>query len=160
VGAVTDITEQKLAEEALRKAQAELARIIRVTTLGELTASIAHEINQPLAAILTNARLGIRWLSEDSPSLGEVSEAMKRIVRDGNRASEGMSRMRALLKKVPFAKERLAINDAIEEIVLLTQAEVQRNGVSLSSATSWTQLSRLVATGYWSMRCESLSSSR
>jgi signal transduction histidine kinase len=133
VGAVTDITEQKLAIEALRKAQAELAHIARVTTLGELTASIAHEINQPLAAVLTNANLGIRWLSEDSPNLGEACEAMKRIARDGSRASEVISRMRALFKKVPFAREYLAINDAIEEIVLLTEAEVQRNGVSLKT---------------------------
>jgi signal transduction histidine kinase len=130
-GAVIDMTVQKLGEEALRKAQSELAHITRVTTLGELTASIAHEINQPLAALLTNANLGIRWLSQDAPDLGEACEAMKRIVRDGNRASEVISRMRALFKKVPFVREYLAINDAIEEIVLLTEGEVQRNGVSL-----------------------------
>jgi PAS domain S-box-containing protein len=131
VGAVTDITEQKLAEEALRKAQAELAHITRVTTLGELTASIAHEINQPLAAVLTNAHLGIRWLSGNSPNLEEASEAMRRIVRDGNRVSDVISRMRALFKKAPTAKEWLAVNEAIEEIVILTQGEAQRNGVSL-----------------------------
>ncbi|MBV8815416.1 MAG: response regulator [Verrucomicrobia bacterium] len=131
VGAVTDITEQKLAEEALRKAQAELAHITRVTTLGELTASIAHEINQPLAAVLTNANLGIRWLSGNSPNIDEASAAMRRIVRDGNRVSDVISRMRALFKKAPTANEWLAINDAIAEIVVLTQGEAQRNSVLL-----------------------------
>ena len=131
VGAVTDITEQKLAEAALREAQSELAHITRVTALGELAASIGHEINQPLTAILTNANVGIRWLSRESPNIEEACEAMRRIVRDGKRASEVIARIHALVKKAPAAKEWLAINDAIEEIVVLIEPEVQRNGVAL-----------------------------
>jgi PAS domain S-box-containing protein len=129
MGLVSDITERKLAEEALQKAQAELAHIARVTTLGELTASIAHEINQPLAAIVNNANAGLRWLSEESPDIDEAREAIRRIVRDGNRAGGVISRMRALFKKAPMTKEQFDLNEAIEEVVVLTHGEVQRNRV-------------------------------
>jgi len=131
VGAVTDITERKQAEEALQKAQAELAHVSRVTTLGELTASIGHEINQPLAAVVNNANACLRWLSRDSPDIAEATEAIHRIVRDGKRASDVISRMRALFKKAPTAKERFDINEAIEEVVFLTRGEAQRNRVSM-----------------------------
>ena len=99
VAFVLDLSEQKRAEEALQKAQAELAHVTRVATLGELTASIAHEINQPLAAVVTNANASLRWLSRDSPNLDEACEAIRRIIRDGNRAGDVISRMRALFKK-------------------------------------------------------------
>ena len=131
VGAVTDITEGKRAEEALQKAQAELAHVTRVTALGELSASIAHEVNQPLAGIVTNANASLRWLAGDSPNLAEAREAIRRIIRDGKRAGDVISRMRALFKKAPVTKERLDINEAIEEVLLFTQSELQRNRVSL-----------------------------
>jgi PAS domain S-box-containing protein len=133
VAFVLDLSEQKRAEEALQKAQAELAHVTRVATVGELTASIAHEINQPLAAVVTNANASLRWLSRDSPNLAEACEAIRRIVRDGNRAGEVIARMRALFKKASTTKERLDINQAIEEVVTLAQSEVQRNRVSLQS---------------------------
>ena len=135
-----DITERKRAEEelrqkevSLREAQTELAHVSRVTTMGELAASIAHEVNQPLTSILTNASAGLRWLSRDSPNLDEACEAIRRIIRDGNRAGDVISRMRALFKKASTTKERLDINEAIEEVVILAQSEVQRNRVSLQT---------------------------
>ncbi|HYY28041.1 MAG TPA: PAS domain S-box protein, partial [Chthoniobacterales bacterium] len=138
VGAVTDITERKRAEEelhqkevSLREAQAELAHVSRVTTMGELAASIAHEVNQPLAGIVTNANASLRWLAGDSPNLAEAREAIRRIVRDGNRAGEVVSRMRALFKKTRTTMESLDINEAIEEVVILTQSEARRNKVTL-----------------------------
>jgi predicted ATPase/signal transduction histidine kinase len=138
VGAVTDITDRKLAEKALkekevslRETQAELAHISRVTTMGELAASIAHEVNQPLTGVVSNADASLRWLSEDSPNLADAIEAIRAIIRDGNRAADAVSRMRALFKKARPVKERLNINEAIEEVVILTRAEVRRNKVAL-----------------------------
>jgi signal transduction histidine kinase len=117
------------AEEALQKAQAELAHVARVSTLGELTASIAHEINQPLSAVVNNANAGLRWLSGESPNIDEAREAIRRILRDGNRAAEVISKTRALFKKAPMTKDQFDINEAVEEIVTLTQSEAQRNRV-------------------------------
>ena len=138
VGAVTDITERKRAEKelhqkevSLRETQTELAHVSRVTTMGELAASIAHEVNQPLAGIATNANAGLRWLAGELPNLDEAREAIRRIIRDGNRASDVILRMRALFKKARTATEWLDINEAIEEVVILTQSEVQRNKVAL-----------------------------
>ncbi|HZD47650.1 MAG TPA: GAF domain-containing protein, partial [Silvibacterium sp.] len=119
VAFVLDLSEQKRAEEALyqkevslREAQTELAYVSRVTTMGELAASIAHEVNQPLAGIVTNANASLRWLAGDSPNLAETREAIRRIIRDGNRAGDVISRMRALFKKARTASERLDINAA------------------------------------------------
>ena len=128
---VVDITERKRAEEELHRREAELAHVSRVATLGELAASIAHEVNQPLAGIATNASASLRWLAAASPDLNEAREAIRRIIRDGNRASDVISRMRALFKKDSIAKERLDINAAIEEVVILTQSELRRNKVAL-----------------------------
>jgi PAS domain S-box-containing protein len=123
--------ERKQAEEALHKAQAELAHVTRVTTLGEMTASIAHEINQPLAAVVTNGSACLRWLMGESPNLEEAREASKRVIRDGNRAGEVIARIRALMQKTETQKAQLDINEAIQEIVLLTQHEAARKGVRL-----------------------------
>jgi PAS domain S-box-containing protein len=128
---ITDITERKRAEEALRNAQAELAHITRVTTLGEMTASIAHEVNQPLTAIMTNGGACLRWLTGESPNLHEAREAARRVIRDGNRASEVINRIRALLQKTDSEKTRLDINEVIQEVILLTQSEAVREGVTL-----------------------------
>jgi len=138
VSFVLDLSEQKRAEEALRRsqahlaeAQAELAHVTRVTALGELTASIAHEVNQPLAGMLTNANASLRWLTGDPPNLSEAGEAIRRIIRDGRRAGDVISRMRSLFKKVGTAKDRLDLNEAIEEVVILTQSEARRNNLAL-----------------------------
>jgi PAS domain S-box-containing protein len=135
---IVDITKRKRAEEeldqkenSLREAQNELAHVSRVTTMGELAASIAHEVNQPLAGMVTNANASLRWLAGDSPNLVEAREATRRIVRDGIRAGDVISRMRALFKKAYAAKEWLNINETIEEVVMLTQSEVRRNKVAL-----------------------------
>jgi C4-dicarboxylate-specific signal transduction histidine kinase len=119
------------AEETLRKSQAELAHVTRVMTMGELAASIAHEINQPLAAIVNNGSACLRWLAADAPNLEEAREAARDIVRDGNRAGEVITRIRTLLRKTETEKTRLDINQTVQEVVLLTQNEAVRKGVAL-----------------------------
>ena len=131
VAFVLDLTERKLAEETLRKTRAELAHVARVTTMGELVTSIAHEVKQPLAAILTNAQVCLRWLTRDVPNLEEVREAAELIARDGKRASDVISRIRALVRKTGSEKAQLNINQAIEEMVHLTEDEALRKGVVL-----------------------------
>jgi two-component system, LuxR family, sensor kinase FixL len=126
-----DITERKRADEALHKTQAELAHVTRVATLGELTASIAHEVNQPLAAIVTNGNACLRWLAGDSPNLDEARETARRIIRDGNRAGDVIGRIRTLSRKTGTEKELLDMNQAIREVVALAEGEVRRNGVAL-----------------------------
>ena len=130
---IVDITDRKRAEEALQQAQADLARLNRVMLLGEMTASIAHEVNQPIAATVTNAHAGLRWLGARSPDLEEVRQALGRIVRDGSRAGEVIGRIRAHVKRMPPRRELLDINEAIREVIALTQTEVQRNGVRLQT---------------------------
>jgi C4-dicarboxylate-specific signal transduction histidine kinase len=109
------------AERALAEVQSELARVARLTTIGELTASIAHEINQPLAALVTNANACMRWLDRDPPNLGEAREAAQRIVRDGKRGSEVIARIRALLKKGDSVRSPISISEVVDEILALTQ---------------------------------------
>jgi two-component system, LuxR family, sensor kinase FixL len=128
-----DISESKRAEEALHKAQAELAHVTRVATLGEMTASIAHEVNQPLAAVVTNANACLRWLALQSPDLDEARQAVGRIIKDGHRASEVIGRVRALVKKSPPRKDWLNINDIILEVIALARSEMHRNRVSLQT---------------------------
>jgi PAS domain S-box-containing protein len=128
-----DITDRKRGEEALQQAQADLARLNRVMLLGEMTASIAHEINQPIAAVITNGSAGLRWLGARQPDLDEVRQALGRIVRDGTRAGEVIGRIRSLAKKAPPRREPLDINQVISEATALTQAEMQRSAVRLQS---------------------------
>jgi C4-dicarboxylate-specific signal transduction histidine kinase len=134
VGAVMDVTERKRAEDSLHDAQANLARIARLTTMGELTASIAHEVNQPLAAVVTNANACLRWLDRASPDLDEARDAIRRIIRDGNRGSEVIARIRAILNKEPKPKEKLDINDVVRETIALTRVYLQ--GASLQTELS------------------------
>jgi predicted ATPase/signal transduction histidine kinase len=123
--------ELRRSEASLREAQSELARVTRLTTMGEMAASIAHEVNQPLAGIVTNANASLRWLAGDSPNLAEAREAIRRIIRDGNRAGDVSKRIRALFTKTRGPKERLDINEAIGEVVVLTGSEMRRNRVIL-----------------------------
>jgi C4-dicarboxylate-specific signal transduction histidine kinase len=121
------------AEEALKKTEEELERVARVTTMGELTASIAHEVNQPLAAVVTNANASLRWLSASPPNFDEAREALRRIIRDGNRASDVIARIRALLKKGEPVTRSLDFNDIVREIVALMQSETSRRGAALKT---------------------------
>ena len=119
-------------EEALQNVRAALAHATRVTTLGELTASIAHEINQPLAAVVTNASASRRWLAAQPPNLEKAREALDRIVREGNRASDIITRIRALLNKSAAPAQRLSINETILEVIALTRSELQNNRIALN----------------------------
>jgi C4-dicarboxylate-specific signal transduction histidine kinase len=131
IGAVMDVTATRRAEQELQQTQAELARVARVTTLGELTASIAHEVNQPMAALATNARAALNFLGAQRPDLDEVRHCLGGIIKDAHRAGDILGRIRALVKKVPPRKDRLDMNEAILEIIALTRSEMMRNGVSL-----------------------------
>jgi PAS domain S-box-containing protein len=128
---VGQFIERKRAEEALQQAQAELLHLTRVTTLGELTASIAHEVNQPLAGVLTNANAGLRWLAGELPNLDETRAAMSRVIRDGNRAREIIGRIRALATKAPPQKDWLDLNQIIWEITAMLRGELSRHRLSL-----------------------------
>jgi PAS domain S-box-containing protein len=128
--------ERKRAEEALREAQAELAHVTRVTTLGEMTASIAHEINQPLAAVVNNASACMRWLAGSAPNVEEARHSAGLIIADGHRAGEIISRIRALAKKAPPRKDWLDVNETILEVIALVRSEVERNRVRLETQLS------------------------
>jgi PAS domain S-box-containing protein len=131
VGSSTDITERRLAEEALHQAQADLARISRITTMGELTASLAHEVNQPIAAAVTDANTCLRWLNRDQPDLDEAREAASRVVKDATRAAEIISRTRLLFKKVTPQWESLDMHEIIREMVALMSGEAARYSISV-----------------------------
>jgi PAS domain S-box-containing protein len=133
---VLDVTDRKKAEAEVREgerryreAQIELAHASRVATMGQLTASIAHEVNQPIAATVTNAEAALRWLRRDKPDFDEVRQALDCIVRDGTRAGSVVQRIRDLVKKSPARDEPLDINDAIREVIELTRSEATKNGV-------------------------------
>jgi C4-dicarboxylate-specific signal transduction histidine kinase len=115
----------------LHHAQAELAHVTRVVTMSELTASIAHEVNQPLAGVATNANAALRWLAREPPDLAEARACLQRIVRDGHRAGEVIARMRAFARKAGPQTARLAINDVIAEVMALADGELRRHGVAL-----------------------------
>lgn len=124
-----EIAERQRAEDALQKSQAELAHATRVMTMGELTASIAHEVNQPLAAVVTNGSACLRWLAGPKPNLEEARSAVARIIKEGNRASEVITEIRSLVKKSPQRKEWVDINTLIGEVVGLVRGEMVRNRV-------------------------------
>jgi PAS domain S-box-containing protein len=134
VGTTTDIDDQKRAAEALREAQAELAHVARVTTMGEFTASIAHEVRQPIAGVLINANTSLRLLdrvTQETENLAEVRGALKRIVRDGNRAGEIIARIQALFRKTETAKEPLNLNETIQDVIALAKSEIDKQRVTL-----------------------------
>jgi PAS domain S-box-containing protein len=128
-GTATDIEDRKRVEAL----QAELALANRVMLMGELTASIAHEVNQPIAATVANASAALRWLAAQPPDMEEARQALKRIVRDGNRASEIVSRIRALVRKAPPRRDRLDINEAVLEVIAMTHSELQRKNIKLQT---------------------------
>ncbi len=128
---IEDITDRKLAEDSLRKAQAELAHVTRLTTMGELAASIAHEVNQPHAAVITNGNACRRWLAAPTPNVDEARAAVQRLIRDGHRAADVIQRVRALMKNTGPQKAWLDINDVIHEVLTLAQSDVRRHRVSL-----------------------------
>jgi len=130
IGAVTDITESKRAQDALRTSQAELAHVNRVMTMGELAASIAHEVNQPLSAIVLNGNACIRWLSGPAPNVEQARDSAQRIVRDGTRAGEVVARIRAMARKAETERERLDLNQTIKDVVALTRGEMLKNRVA------------------------------
>jgi PAS domain S-box-containing protein len=123
VGAVMDITETKRAQEALHAAQAELAHVTRITTLGQLSVSIAHEVSQPLVGIVTNGDACLRWLERDVPEIEEARRAVKRIISDADRASNVIRRIRDLAKNVTPEMARVDINEVIEDAILLVQRQ-------------------------------------
>jgi PAS domain S-box-containing protein len=133
IGAFQDVTASRVAEEALNRARSELAQVSRVTTLNTLTGSIAHEVNQPLAGIITNASTCLRMLNADPPNAEGAQETVRRILRDGKRAADVISRLRALFSRKEYALEPLDLNEATREVIALSLSDLQRNRVILRS---------------------------
>jgi C4-dicarboxylate-specific signal transduction histidine kinase len=129
----SEIAEREAAQEGLIQAQAEIARIARITTMGELAASIAHELNQPLGSIVTSGDACLRWLATKPPNLDEARQAVEAIIRDGTRASSVLVRIRGLLRRGERLRERLEINDIIREVIALLEGELRRNAISLQT---------------------------
>jgi PAS domain S-box-containing protein len=133
IGAVQDVTRRRLSEEALAKVRSELAYVSRATSLGVLTASIAHEVNQPLAGIITNASTCLRMLGSDPPDVDGARETARRTIRDGNRAADVMTRLRALFSRKEFSLESLDLNEATREVIALSLSDLQRHRVILQA---------------------------
>ncbi len=133
VGALQDVTETMLAEEGLNLARSELARISQAMSLGTLTASMAHELNQPLSGIITNASTCLRMLSGDRPNVDGARETAKRTIRDGNRASDVITRLRKLYTRKEFTLEFLDLNETVQEVIALSLSELQRHRIVLQS---------------------------
>jgi PAS domain S-box-containing protein len=131
VGTVEDITDRKRVEEGLREAQTELERVNRVTTLGELTASLSHEIRQPITAAATNASTCLRWLNRDQPDIPEAREAASRVVSDVTRANDIISRIRQLFRKGELQREAVSVNEIIGDMVLLLDSEATKQSVNV-----------------------------
>jgi PAS domain S-box-containing protein len=133
IGAVQDVTQRRASEEALGQARSELARVGSVMSLGVLTASIAHEVNQPLSGIITNASTCLRMLDADPPNVSGARETARRTIRDGNRASDVITRLRALFSRKEFRLEPLDLNEATREVIALSLRDLQRNRVVVQS---------------------------
>jgi C4-dicarboxylate-specific signal transduction histidine kinase len=133
IAAIQDVTARRLSEEALDKARAQLTHVARITSLGVLTASIAHELNQPLSGIITNANTCLRMLGADPPDVDGSRETARRTVRDGNRASEMITRLRALFVKKESTTEPVDLNEATCEVLALSSSEFQRSRVVIQS---------------------------
>src|SRR5260221_2276061 len=133
VGTSTDVHDWRQAQEALRNTQTELAHMTRVMTMGELTASIAHEVNQPLGAIVTSAAAGARWLATKPPQMDKARRALERIADDGKRAAEVIRRIRALMKRQAPRKEWLDINETILEVIALAHYQLRRSAILLET---------------------------
>ena len=133
IATALDITDHKAAEEAARTAQSELAQVARLTAMGEMSASIAHEINQPLAAIVANGNAGLRWLANAAPDLDEVRATLKRIVNDGHRAGKVISGVRTLFKKNAQARGPIDVNDLVREVLSLVQGELESRRVTVET---------------------------
>jgi len=131
VGSSTDITERKHSEEALRQAQTDLAHASRVTTMGELTASLAHEVIQPIAAAVTDANTCLRWLTRDQPDLDEAREAASRMAKDATRAAEIIARVRLMFKKGVAQRELVDVSELLREMVILLRNEISRHSISV-----------------------------
>jgi PAS domain S-box-containing protein len=131
---VQDITERKRAEDALSEAQTELARVSRVTALGELAASIAHEINQPLGAIIADANACLNWMTADRPDLVNMREALRAIVKDGERAAQVLTRIRALLARSDVVRESCDLTGVIREVLSLVGSDLARQAVSVQTS--------------------------
>jgi len=131
IGALQDVTENMVAEEALSKARSELAHVARVTTMSALTASIAHEVNQPISGIITNAGTCLRMLAADAPDIEGARETARRTIRDANRASDVIARLRVLFSKKESTLESVDVNEATREVIALSWADLQRNRVVL-----------------------------
>ncbi|ESY94367.1 AAA family ATPase [Mesorhizobium sp. LNHC209A00] len=140
IGVVMDVTERRRNEEALRAAQAELLHMGRLTTMGELAASFAHEMNQPLAAIVTNGQVGLRWLDLESPVLEEVRDALSSMVRDAIRAAEVIQGLRGLARKSGPQPTAVDINKVVRDVLAITASELQRHRVSLRTELDVEQL--------------------
>jgi C4-dicarboxylate-specific signal transduction histidine kinase len=136
VGSVIDVTAAWRAEEELHQAQAQLMHVARVTTLGELTASIAHEVNQPLAGVVSSGNACVNWLASQPPNIEKATQSVDRIIRDAKRASEVVGRVRDLAKKAPLQKVRLNINQTIQDTIVLARREIEQNRVSLRTHLS------------------------
>jgi C4-dicarboxylate-specific signal transduction histidine kinase len=130
---VSEKRERQKAEERLRLAQAELTHLSRVTVMGEIAASIAHEVNQPLAAVVMNANAGLRWLAAKPPNLEEAEAAMQRVISDGNRASDVISRIRGLLRKGASEQLALSVKDVVRETLAITGHELERHRIDVHS---------------------------
>ena len=130
-GAVQDITQRRVAEAALDRARSELAHANRVATTGQLTASIAHEVNQPITAAVTNAQAALRWLRARPPNLEEVQHSLTRIVRDVTRAGDVVGRIRDLIKKTPSQEDSVDMNEAVREVIELTRSAAAKTGISV-----------------------------
>jgi len=129
IGAVQDVTQRQIAEDALVKARLDLAHVARISSLGALTASIAHEVNQPLSGIVTNAGTCLRMLASDPPNVEGARETARRTIRDGNRASEVIARLRALFSNQHTGAETVDLNEVTHEVIYLLQSELQRGRV-------------------------------